>query len=225
MSRAAGQLSARQAVLGSLAVLAAAAGVVAALGLLLSPGERTQPLAAPAEPAAEQPCLPAVSPPAAARSDDLIECPDTYDQQTVRYRGEAVRAVLRRGDRAWVHLNDDLYALELGPAYTHRTSVGGNSGIPVSIPVEVADQITHVGDARHHGDVLDVIGTYYRADPDDDGGPAIQARTALIDEPGRPVDHPVSRARIVTAVALAVLAMAAAAAAHLREPSTPPALR
>jgi hypothetical protein len=39
---------------------------------------------------------------------------------------------------AWLHLNDDRYALDLGPLPQHRTAVAGNSGVPVLVPAAVA---------------------------------------------------------------------------------------
>jgi hypothetical protein len=209
------QLTTPQAILGGLAILVVAGGIVTGLTYLLGRGEQTPPLEAPAEPAA-RPCPTAVDPTRPVTSDQLIECPHTYDRQIVHYRGEAVRAVLRRGDRAWVQLNDDPYALDLGPLPAHRTTVGGNSGIPVSIPVALADQITHVGDARHYGDILDISGIYRRADPADDGGPTIQAHTASIHQPGQPVPRPASRPRLIVAIAVALLAIASTGASRLR---------
>lgn len=216
MTRDAGQLSTRQAIVGILAILAVVASVVAALALLLERDEQLPPLEAPAEPgdAAGQRCPARARPMAPVSSEELIECPQAYDGLVVHYRGEAVRAVLRRGDRAWVHLNDDPYALDLGPLPAHRTAVGGNSGIPVSVPGSVADEISYVGDGRHRGDVLDVVGTFRRAHPADDGGPAIHAHTGRVAQPGHPLRRPVSGRR--TAVALVVLALAAAAATAVR---------
>jgi hypothetical protein len=151
----------------------------------------------------------------------MCECPELYDGQVVRYRGEAVRAVLPRGDRAWVHQNDDPYALEIGPLPAHRTAVGGNSGIPVWIPIEVANQIAYVGDARHRGDILEIVGTYRAAHPVDDGGPAIHTDEARIEQRGHPVSRPVGRRRVIAAIAVALFAVVSTVAAYLRP--APPA--
>lgn len=219
MTRRTGQITLRQTVLGGLLVLGAATGIVAALSLLLGRDEQVAPLEAPAEPAAEQPCPePPPRPLSTAvrvTAEDLIECPATYDHRLVRYRGEVVRAVLRRGNRAWVQLNDDPYALDLGPLPVHRLAVGGNSGIPVLIPIAIADQITYVGNARHQGDILQVVGTYRRADPVDDGGPTIQAHSARI-RPGHRVARPANPYRALAAAGLMLIATTSAAAARLR---------
>lgn len=223
-----GQLSTRQALLGGLAVIMSLIAVVAGLSLLIERGEYQEPDESVAEPEvlpgescpqpADAPAAAADDRPITVTAEQLLECPATYDQRVVRYRGEAVRAVLRRDDRAWVHLNDDPYGLELGPLPAHRTALGGNSGVPVSIPIDAADDITHMGDARHHGDVIAVAGTFHRADPADGGGPTIQARTVAIDQVGQRVSRPVSRPRIITAALVALVALASTAAVRFRSP-------
>jgi hypothetical protein len=216
-----------QALLGTVVVVAVAAGIVAGLDRLVARGERVPPLDAPAQEEVDETCPDAIDAgagtPIEVTASDLIECPSTFDGASVSYGGEAVRAVLDRGARAWVHLNDDPYALDLGPLPEHRTAVGGNSGIPVSIPAEAAANITHVGDARHHGDVLAVTGTFYRADPADGGGPSIQAETVEIVEPGRVTSRPVNEARTLAASAICVAALAIALIAR-REPEPPPSV-
>ena len=56
---------------------------MAALALLLERDEQVEPLEAPAEPVepAAEPCPPPIDPSATVASDDLIECPETYDRQ------------------------------------------------------------------------------------------------------------------------------------------------
>ena len=201
-------------------MLLAAAGIVAALGQLVAPDEQLPPLGAPAQEEQADICPaprgPAAEEPAVVVADELIECPATFDGVTVSYRGEAVRAVLARGPRSWVHLNDDPYALELGPLYDHRTAVGGNSGIPVSIPTAVAGNIASVGGPRHHGDILEVTGVFHRADPHDGGGPAIQADVVRITEVGNAVRRSVDRTRLFVAAAISIAALGAAILAHTR---------
>jgi hypothetical protein len=222
VTRNTGQISAVHAVVGSLAFLAVGAGIVLGLDLLIQRDGRLPSLPAPAQDAGEQCPVPlgAGAAPIAVGAAELIECPDTFDGATVRYQGEAVRAVLPRGARAWLQLNDDHYALELGPLHEHRTAVGGNSGIAVSVPAAVADGVTHVGDARHRGDVLAVVGVFRRADPDDGGGPTIQAGSARIVRPGAHTVRAVSRPRMITAGVLSAAAFAAAMIVRLRSRPT-----
>lgn len=217
MSTYPGRVSTPQALLGGALVVAVLGGIVGVLGWLVQADGQIPALDAPAEPTVDS--CPARSPgagrPATVTAAALLECPAAYDGAAVAFTGEVVRAVLRRGDRAWVQLNDDPYALTLGPLPAHRSAVGGNSGIPVSIPAAVADQVTHVGDYRHRGDLLRVTGTFRRADPADGGGPAIQADTAAIERPGGTVQRPAGSRRVAVATGMAAAALGLALVGHV----------
>lgn len=197
-----------QVVVGAALITLLLWGVVGGLKLLLHPGDISPETAGPAEVLHGPSCDRALGTSLATqpvKASDLIECPQLYDGQKVVYEGEVVRAVLRRGDRAWVQVNDDAYALDIGPLPEHRTAVGGNSGIPVSIPAGSADQLRHVGGHEEQGDVIRVSGTFHRADPADAGGPAIQATTVTIQRPGHRFDPEPSRPRAAVAALLALL--------------------
>lgn len=215
MSRDVGQVTVREALLGGLGIALLVAMIVAGAHALLS---RPPPLptgngATVAEPS--RPCPhpretaphATAAPPAAARpiavtSGELIACPTRFDRQPVVFEGEVVRGVLRRGDRAWVQLNDDPYGIGPGPLPVHRTTLGANSGVAVSIPAADADRVTVVGDGSAHGDRLRVEGTFLRADPDDAGAPSIQASAVEIIAVGEPLRAPVSPPRIAVALLL-----------------------
>jgi hypothetical protein len=139
----------------------------------------------------------------------LIECPDAFDGQPIEYRGEAVNAVLLRGERAWLQVNDDIYSVA-GPVAEHRQSVGGNAGLAVNVPADVARRITTVGHAHHRGDVLTVQGPFRRAADDDGEAPSIWAEQVSDIVPGGRVDSPVLLRRVVVAALLAVLTIAVA---------------
>jgi hypothetical protein len=203
MSRAVGQVRVQAALAGGAVALLLLIAVVATLDWLVPPGSLTPVEDAPAQddavPGAVR-CPASLPPePLTVASSALFDCPRLYDGALIRYRGEAIAAVLPRGERAWVQLNDDVYALESGPIAEHRTALGGNAGIAVSLPSDVAASITFVGGAAARGDILDVVGRYRRADPADGGGPTIQAEQARIVEVGRRIDRPVAARRVVVA--------------------------
>jgi hypothetical protein len=75
----------------------------------------------------------------------------------------------------------------------------------VSIPIEVAETITHVRGATARGDIVEVTGRFLRADPADRGGPTIQADGARVAEAGRPVGVPVRPRRAGTAGLMALV--------------------
>jgi hypothetical protein len=208
MTRRVGQVTTRGALLGFAMALALGVLVVQGLSLLLIPAE-VEPaldaaLQAEADGEAPGPCAERLGGSGAVTSNDLIDCAATFDGHTVRYTGEVVGAILLRGERAWVQLNDDVYARSIGPLPSHRVAVGGNAGVAVSIPASLARQIDEVGGHNARGDLVEVTGVYRSADPADGGGPAIQASTGRIVRPGAPVRHPLSVPRAAVAVGLAV---------------------
>lgn len=214
MSGRSGGVTTTGALLGILLAGVVAALTIAGLQVLVRPGDQLPPLDAPVQPAAGDRCPEVVGPdPVPVTAAELIECPGAYDGAQVRYTGEVVRAVLELGERAVVQVNDDVYALSLGPLPEHRTTRGGNSGMPVVLPWAVADRLHHVGDFRHHGDVITVVGTFRQADPADDGGPTISADSAVIVRPGRELPRSVDRTRLVVAALLLVIVLGLAAAA------------
>lgn len=142
-------------------------------------------------------------------SDDLYECPAVFDGATVRFRGEAVGALLERADGAWTQLNDDAYAGDLGPLPAHRDFRGGNAGIGVYLIADLADRITHIGGPSARGDVLTVTGVFHRVDAHSGEVAVIRAHDGRVSRPGEPISHRAltDRRTVGILVALAVAAL------------------
>lgn len=140
-------------------------------------------------------------------SAELYDCPAAWDGQPVRYVGEVVGAVLRRGDHAWVHLNDDVYAGARGPLPAHRDYQGGNAGIGIRVPAALAEEITWVGGSRVRGDVVEVRGTFLRVHPDSREPAVIVATTGAVVRTGGAFVDPVLPDRAIAAALLSVLAV------------------
>jgi hypothetical protein len=140
-------------------------------------------------------------------SNNLYDCPETFNGRKVRYTGEVVGAVLQRGDGAWVQLNDDLYAGDLGPLPAHRDFRGGNAGVGVFIPDSAVAGITWVGGHAAQGDVLEVVGVFHRVDPQAHEVAIIRAEEVEVVREGGPFEHPVLRDRQVAAVITGLLAL------------------
>lgn len=98
-------------------------------------------------------------------SNDLYDCPQSYDGERVRYQGEVVGALLHREAGVWTQLNDDVYAELVGPLPAHRDFRGGNAGVGVLMPAQLAEQIHFVGGPQTRGDVLAIEGVFNRVDP------------------------------------------------------------
>lgn len=143
-----------------------------------------------------------VNPVGRVESAEVIDCPDAFDGHVVVYIGEVVGDVLQRDGGAWVLVNDDAYALELGPLSAHDEFSGTNSGLSVWLPAPLPDLEPGRSDVR--GTVIRVRGIVHRADPADGGGLTIRAldadSTAVVAEAQRS-DPPVHWGQAVVAVA------------------------
>lgn len=203
-----------EAAFGALLVLLVVGGIVSLSYALLLPADLDVQLPAPAQPqdtglgvpVCDEEDLPPAdgdSPPIVT-SADLVECPDLFDGTRVAFEGEAVGAVMRQGSVAWLHVNDDVYGVSLGPLPEHRLAAGGNAGMAVLVPVAAAQDIS-TGGFNRRGTGVAVTGTYYKDHPADPGAPAIEADNVEVISEARDVDHPVSPVRLVAAGLLAAL--------------------
>jgi hypothetical protein len=117
---------------------------------------------------------------------DLLNEWEKYDGQEVIFKGEAVGDVMRRGDYAWITVNDDFYSraarLEAGELR------GGNSGMGVWLPVEEADKIQELGRYGTVGDFIEVRGVFNANCLEHGGDFDIHATTLKIIDPGRDLD-------------------------------------
>ena len=138
----------------------------------------------------------------------VVACPRLFDGRQVVHVGEVVGDVLRRPGGAWVTLNDDPYALELGPFGAHRERVGFNTGLAVRLPDGTHEDLGPAGRYGRRGAVLRVEGVLERADAEDGGGLTVRARTVEVLAPAVAAPVPVDPT-------LAVAAGVAAAAAAL----------
>lgn len=191
--------------LGMVCAAAVVAGVVGLTSWLTVSGETVADLPAPAADEAAKPgavVCPA-APTRTVQASTLIDCGELFDGRQVTYRGEAIRAVLERDGHAIVQVNDDPYA-QAGPLPERRTHLGGNSGMPVVMPLEAADEITFLGSYRAQGDLLAVTGTFQRTSNVLGGEPAIHATRVEVVRSGHFIVHVVSQRRVTTAIALVI---------------------
>ncbi|MRR12116.1 hypothetical protein EG835_06535 [bacterium] len=139
-------------------------------------------------------------------SGELVEQPKKFDGTWVNFTGEAIGEVMVRGDRAWIHLNDDAYYLENVEEGAH---LGGyNSGHAVWLPADLARSISHYGDYKHEGDVVRVRGVFNAACPEHGGDMDIHATTLDVVKAGREVVDPVLPWKIWWAALLSITAAA-----------------
>lgn len=142
-----------------------------------------------------------------AKSGTILSCPFTFDGLLVTYVGEVVGDVLRRDGGSWVLVNDDAYALEVGPLTPGDTPTGTNSGLTVWLPDPLEELADEPGRPDVRGDVLAVTGRVNRADPADGGGLTIRAEDATLLAEAVELDVPIHWNQVVTALVLAVAAL------------------
>lgn len=150
-----------------------------------------------------------VDPVGIVKSSEVIDCPDAFDRQVVTYVGEVVGDVLRRDDGAWLLVNDDAYALEVGPLQGHSQFEGTNSGLSVWLPHPLPE--LDPGGPDRRGTVIRVDGVIQRTDPKDGGGLTLTAlapeATTIVAE-SEVIDRPLNRGQAVAAGVFAVIALA-----------------
>ncbi len=145
--------------------------------------------------------------PSEVTSNELYDCPGTWDGRRVRYTGEAVGALLERRDRVWLQLNDDAYAASIGPLPTHRDFRGGNAGVGVHAPPALAARVDTVGGPEARGDLVEVVGIFRRVDPATGEVAVLEVEQLEVVRPGGPLEVPPAPARAWVAVLAAVLAL------------------
>lgn len=140
-------------------------------------------------------------------SGEVVACPAAFDGHAVIYAGEVIGDVLHRDGGAWVLVNDDDYALEVGPLDSHGEFRGTNSGLSVWLEGDLAHLVERPGGPRWRGDVLLLRGVVRRADPADGGGLTLRAFEAEVLAPAVPLSRPVNRPQAIAAGLLSLIAV------------------
>lgn len=149
-------------------------------------------------------------------SAQLLGCPAAFDGERVIFVGEAVGDLLARDGGAWMLVNDDEYALEVGPLPAHRDRRGTNSGVSVWLPERLQDRLTGLGGPGQRGDLVRIEGVIRRVDPSDGGGLTLRADTLEVLAPAAPAEEPLNVAQVGLAAAALALAGGLWSARRLR---------
>lgn len=151
----------------------------------------------------------AIAPGGRISSKQVHACPMAFDGLRVTFVGEVVGELIQRRQGVWAQVNDDDYALEVGPVIGHREHRGFNTGMSVWLPDPLHEQIGDVGRPAVRGDVIAITGTLLQADPDDGGGITIRADSLEVLASAVRIDPPFHALQAVVAVVLGVAAIAA----------------
>ncbi|MCP4966365.1 MAG: hypothetical protein GY926_14170 [bacterium] len=120
---------------------------------------------------------------------DLLEAPIDYIGE-VSVVGELIGDYgFRSDDSMWTQLNDDSYAFD--PVLDDGALTGGNIGVAVRIPAELAASLDPPGGYRVRGPVVEATGVWKYHDPDRGGETYIDVVGLTVVESGRGLtEHP-----------------------------------
>ena len=108
------------------------------------------------------------------RLEDLLSSRQDLDGQLVSFSGEAIGDLIKADSKhTWVMLEDQGY------------------GLSVLMRNEDADKIEHLGKYGVRGSILQVVGVYHIADPDQAGELDVVARSVSLVESGYSYEEPV----------------------------------
>ncbi len=138
-------------------------------------------------------------------SSDLIENSSKFDGQVVVFRGEVVGDILRRGEYAWITVNDDVYSRR--PVREGGKLEGGNQGFGIWVPVRETREIRHIGGYRHRGDIVEIVGIFNQSCPQHGGDMDIHALELSVIQPGRSYQEIPNLRRALVALLLMVLSL------------------
>lgn len=142
-------------------------------------------------------------------STQITACPQAFDGLRILYAGEAIGELLPRRGGGWVQVNDDAYALEVGPLGRHDDRRGFNSGLSVWLPDGLHEQVEGFGAPDRRGDVLLLEGELVRADPADGGGTTLRADRLTVLAPSVALEEPLHVLQAIVAGVLGLIAIAA----------------
>ncbi|MDD5116833.1 MAG: DNA-binding protein [Candidatus Omnitrophica bacterium] len=104
-------------------------------------------------------------------SAELINNAKGYDGKTVSYEGEAIGDIMKRGEYAWINVND------------------GINAIGIWINVSLLRDINYIGSYKSSGDKIEVKGIFHRACLEHGGDLDIHAESVRKIESGRMIDR------------------------------------
>jgi hypothetical protein len=113
----------------------------------------------------------------------LLAEPQAF-QGEITLTGELVGDYGRRGDGwVWAQLNDDPYAEH--PLLERVAFAGGNVGVGIRMPYELADRLGPPGGYRRRGPLVEATGTWIYHDASRGGESYLEVASIVLIEPGR----------------------------------------
>lgn len=104
-------------------------------------------------------------------STELINNAKQYDGKTVVYTGEAIGDIMKRGDYAWMNIND------------------GQNAIGIWVNSSLVKDIAYTGSYKSIGDEIEVTGVFHRACTEHGGDLDIHAQAIRKIDSGRSIQE------------------------------------
>ncbi len=120
---------------------------------------------------------------------ELITNAVKYDGKEVFLTGEAITERLERGDYCWINVFD------------------GSIAIGVWMDIGMSEKIKNYGTNLIKGDTVEIIGTFFRADPLADGELDVRAKELRIVAPGHPTPESIPLGKLLLMIGLGTMAL------------------
>lgn len=115
-------------------------------------------------------------------SNDLIDKAKDYDGKEIVYTGEIIGDIMDRGEYNWINVSD------------------GNNAIGVWVKSSDLKGINIVGRYNSKGDIVKIVGAFYRACPEHGGDFDIHASKIELIEKGYQISHAVEPFKGIVAI-------------------------
>lgn len=133
--------------------------------------------------------LPAAAAAKPVTINDLIENAQTWDGKEVTVTGEVIGEAMKRGDYAWININD------------------GTNAIGLWLSSYDASQITCFGGYNKTGDRIQVTGLFYRACAQHGGDVDIHGGTLTVLSRGAAMREKLSAGKVIVGIVLLLFAL------------------
>ncbi|MGD2059658.1 MAG: hypothetical protein PVF87_02215 [Acidimicrobiia bacterium] len=130
--------------------------------------------------------LPAMAAQVVTVSELVALSPDLSGEEVI-VEGELVGDYGSRGGYVWTQLNGDMYVTE--PIREGGSPAGGNVGVGVRIPADMAQGLDHPGGYHHRGPVVQLSGVWRHHDPSRGGESFLDVESLAVVESGRLLDE------------------------------------
>jgi hypothetical protein len=122
-------------------------------------------------------------------SNYLIKNAKSLDGKDIAYRGEAVTAIMKRGDHSWINVND------------------GENAIGIWCKTSDLAAVRFVGGYKNIGDTLEIKGEFHRACPSHGGELDIHASSVKVVKSGYEVKESVDKKTLRTSMGMVLLTL------------------